>query len=97
VSFTWTLLIDRLKREFKVEVIKVLLRWLIKSLLIGLLITERFTKSNQVVKVNLLISYLIVEPQDEDEKKVLNSLIRLKVVIFLKNLFHQSRKDSKMQ
>jgi len=51
------IIIDRMRREFKVEVTKVLHRLLTKRQLLKRLNTVRFTRSNRVVVVNLPISY----------------------------------------
>lgn len=52
------IIIDRLKREFKVEINQVRLRWLTKKRLQNRLSIKRFTRSRQVVAVSLPISYL---------------------------------------
>ena len=52
------IIIDRLEREFKVEINQVLLRLLIKNLFKTQLPTKKFTKNRVVVEENLLTLFL---------------------------------------
>jgi elongation factor G len=91
------ILVDRMKREFKVEVNQGEPQVEYKEALQNLLNTEKFTKNNQEVVVNSVISYLDWSLQMKLMEKCqldYNSLMKLKVVTFLKNIFLLLRKVS---
>jgi elongation factor G len=64
------ILVDRMRREFKVEVNQGEPQVEYKKLLQNLLNTEKHTRNNLEVVVNSVISYLRLEPADEVDGKV---------------------------
>ena len=80
------ILVDRLRREFKVEVNQGQPQVEYKESLLNLQITERLIKNKLVVEVNLQILFLQLN-QEKKENQVLNLLILSKVEIFLENIF----------
>ena len=60
VNYILDIILDRLRREFKVECNQGAPQVAYKEQLVHLLNIEKFIKSNQVVEVNLLILYLLL-------------------------------------
>ena len=88
------IIVDRLKENLKLRLTKVSHKLNIKKQLQLQQTIEKFIKSNQVVVVNSLISYLLLSLQTK-VKLVFSLNLLLKVVMFQKNLSLQLKKDSK--
>ena len=89
------IIIDRLKREFKVEVNQGAPHVAYREAITGSTEHERLTKNNRVVAVSLLTSMLKSQHKLTKKRLVLNSSIALKVVTLHVNLSLQLKKASK--
>ena len=89
------IIVDRLRREFKVEVNQGQPQVEYKEALTAAADHREGIKSSRVVVVSLQISSLLLNPLMK-AKQVLNSLMKSKEVTYPKNMFLLSRKDLKM-